>query len=511
VRSPCRLLLNLAIVGAVGIAGRATASEVTPTGQAITPMAAAGAIFQPLNPDLAGDPGFTAGQASAVALSPDGRTLLILTSGFNRAFGPDGKLIPERSKDYVFVYDVSGAAPVKRQVLTAPDTFLGLAWAPSGDRFYVSGGVDDDVLEFVGKPGAMAAARVFALGHKAGLGIGVKPEAAGLAVSPDGTRLLVANLQNDSVSLIDLAVGSVVELDLRPGRVDPAMTGRPGGSFPRAVAWSSDARAYVASQRDREIIALDVSGETVRIASRIRTRGQPVALLAGPPGRLYAALDNSDAIAVIDTVESRIIETIATSAPPGMLRGALGGAGANALALSPDHGSLLVSDGGENAVAVVRLDDLARGGVSPAWRPKANDGDWDGDGDDDDDSARPGPGVSAVVGLVPTGWYPTAVAVRPDGRQIYVVNGKSNTGPVPGACRNNLGTDRASQNACQADNTYVWQREKAGFLTLPAPTPVELGHLTRQVAINDHFPGAQPPRAHMATLDFLRAHIRHVI
>ena len=74
-------------------------------------------------------------------------------------------------------------------------------------------------------------------------------------------------------------------------------------------------------------------------------------------------------------------------------------------------------------------------------------------------------GRSAVVGLIPTGWYPTAVAVRPDGGEIYVVNGKSNTGPVPLTCRTNLGITKESQDPCQGANQYVWQREKAGFLT----------------------------------------------
>ncbi|HEY1447809.1 MAG TPA: hypothetical protein VGF33_04690, partial [Caulobacteraceae bacterium] len=138
----------------VALAVDAAPGEMTPTGQVITPTAAPGAIFQALNPDLSGDPNFTAGQASAVALSPDGRTLLILTSGFNRNVGLDGKFVAESSREYIFVYDVTGARPVKRQVLTAPDTFLGLAWAPAGDRFFVSGGVDDNVLEFVGAPGA---------------------------------------------------------------------------------------------------------------------------------------------------------------------------------------------------------------------------------------------------------------------------------------------------------------------------------------------------------------------
>jgi hypothetical protein len=54
-----------------------------PTGVHITPEAARDSIFQPLNPGLVSDPRFTVGQAVTTAVSPDGRTLLILTSGYN--------------------------------------------------------------------------------------------------------------------------------------------------------------------------------------------------------------------------------------------------------------------------------------------------------------------------------------------------------------------------------------------------------------------------------------------
>src|SRR6267378_1819620 len=55
--------------------------EFIPTGVRITPSAAKGSIFQVLNPGLVSDPTFTVGQAVSTAISPDGRTLLILTSG----------------------------------------------------------------------------------------------------------------------------------------------------------------------------------------------------------------------------------------------------------------------------------------------------------------------------------------------------------------------------------------------------------------------------------------------
>ena len=60
------------------------AAVLLPTGQSITPTAAAGSSFQPLNPGLKDFPDFTVGHAMSEALSPDGKTLLILTSGYNQ-------------------------------------------------------------------------------------------------------------------------------------------------------------------------------------------------------------------------------------------------------------------------------------------------------------------------------------------------------------------------------------------------------------------------------------------
>lgn len=68
--------------------------EVLPTGQRIIPVAAPGAAFAPLTVDLPGQPGHKVGQASAMALSPDGRTLLILTSGSTAALGPTASRSP---------------------------------------------------------------------------------------------------------------------------------------------------------------------------------------------------------------------------------------------------------------------------------------------------------------------------------------------------------------------------------------------------------------------------------
>ncbi len=469
-----------------------------PTGMRITPTAARGALFQPLNPHLADNPAFLANDAVAMALSPDQSTLLILTSGFNRSNGPDGKRIAADSGEYVFIYDVTGATPVQRQVVGLPNSFIGLAWAPDGQRFFASGGMDDAVASFRWAGHAFAAEAPILLGHKAGNGNGVKPIAAGLAVSPDGTRLLVANYFNDSVSLIDLARRAVVaEQDLRPGRIDPRDAGRPGGTYPWTVAFTSNTRAYVSVQRDREVLALDVGAATLAVSARIRTRGQPNALLASHDGkRLYAALDNSDSVAAIDTDRNVIQADIAATAPAALLPNpdGLRGANPNFLAFSPDEHHLFVTLGGLNAVSVIQLE----GDVLPELKPAQV---MDDDGDEAVDAPMQ---PSRVIGLIPTGWYPNAVALGAGGARLFVVNGKSPPGANPAACR-------GASASCNGANEYVLQLERAGFLALPMPSPGALGRLSRQVAINDNFPGYRQAPDHDAVMQALRGRIRHVI
>jgi DNA-binding beta-propeller fold protein YncE len=473
-------LAALAAAGAAAAAAPGWVEGLAPTGQRLTPLRAVGATYLPLNPDLGRWPDFLAGQASATTLSPDGKTLLILTSGFNLINGPDGKSVKEGSNEYVFVFDVSGRTPVKRQVLQVPNSFLGLAFAPDGRRFYVSGGMDDDVIEFARGDDGWTRGRSFPLGHRSDLGIDGKPSPAGLAVSPDGRRLLVANLQNDSVSLIDLEQGRVAaELDLRPGVIDRSKAGTPGGSFPQPVVFVSSAKAYVGTLRDRELIALDLSGDRPAVTARVSVKGQPAALTASRDGRLvYAAMDNTDGVAVLDARTDRLAGVIPTAGPGRPAGAALGGAGSNALSLSRDGRTLYVANGGENAIAVVQL--------------------------------APGGRTGRTVGLMPTGWYPTGVAASRDGRWIYTVNGKSLPGPNPGNCRDNLSTDRKSDSACLAANQYVWQLQKAGFLTMPTPTAKSLQFLTRQVLANNHA-GAAGRAEDAAMMAFLRQRIRHVI
>jgi hypothetical protein len=122
-----------------------------PTGAWITPDAAPGSVFQPLTVALPDYPNYSPDSAETTAVSPDGKTLLILTSGFNLNLDANGNYQPQDSGEYVFVYDISAPrVPVEKQVvqLVSERAFGGLVWGPDGTKFYLAGGADDNVHTF---------------------------------------------------------------------------------------------------------------------------------------------------------------------------------------------------------------------------------------------------------------------------------------------------------------------------------------------------------------------------
>jgi YVTN family beta-propeller protein len=484
-------LAFLSLSGGAQQKKHAPEAEELPTGMSITPLAARGATLQPLNPGLPDLPDFTVDHPISTAVSPDGATLLILTSGYNRNNDAKGKKITAQTSEYIFVFDVRQAKPVQQQVLRIPNAYMGLAWAPDGRHFYAGGGQDDNIHVFAQQGDYWSEfGGPITLGHKTGLGVAdrsetkvtpLDPMVAGVAVSPDGKRLLVANHQNDSVSLIDLETNQVIaELDLRPGKINPAQKGVAGGEYPYGVAFAGDDKAYVSSLRDREIVVLAVN-PTLAVSGRIKTHGQPGKLIANRAGTLvFAAADNSDTVVIVDAAKDRVVAEIKTTAPAGLFTARTGfkGSNPNSLALSPNEKTLYVTNGGTNSVAVIALDK------------------------DPDDSH--------VLGLIPTGWYPTSVSVSKNGVMLYVVNAKSMPGPNPKACRKTF-TTNSDDRPCAAAGQYILQLEKGGFATVPRPDPAELRELTQQVARNNRFAAAPDDPKSRQLFAYLRQHIKHVI
>ncbi len=469
--------------------GSAYAAEIAtalPTGSKLTPIAAPGAVFTNLSVILPDGQTILAGWPSAIQTSPDGKKLYVLTSGFNRRAGADGKLDPAASSEWLFGFDVSGTIPVQFAAQPVPNAFGGLKLSADGTHAYVTGGSSDTVHIFALSGHAIAPeGEPIALGHKAGLGIDMKPEAGALTLSPDGGQALVANYFNDSVSLVDLAGHKVkAELDLRPGKINAKDKGVAGGEYPVDILWTTPDRGYVLSARDRELIALTVGPESLVVSARIALPGQPTRMVADAArNKLYVALDTSDMIVAVNQKTLKISAQMPIKLPVANLeaKGRLG-TGLNNLLLDKSGNRLWASLAGLNAVAAVQI--------------------ADDDGDDDE--------IGIIDGMVPTGWYPTALAQATDGHLI-ISHAKSLPGPNPGACRSSLDASGEGNATCTAHNQYVLQLEHGGLVSMPVPNAAELKRLSLKVAANNNL---IPPKDHAANAALMRAisaRIKHVV
>ena len=488
------------------------------TGQYVTPTAVRGAVQQFLNPGLPAYPDFVAGEAVRSQLSPDGNTLAVLCAGQNSLVKADGSTDIDASTQFIFLYDVSGShkrSPLLTQVLKPTNSHVGLVFSPDGGQLYAAGGRDDLVRVYSKTGQTWTASTTIALNHNnAGVGIGVAPNAGGLALSKDGKTLVVVNNYNDSISVVDTASGTVrYEHDLRPFfSGNEGRAGGVGGSFPFAVVMKGNATAYVTSDRDREVVVLDLGLQKGRLTKRIKLDGNALGLtLDASERRLYVAQDNADQVAVIDTGKNTVIAKIDARAPAGLLPDDDGhdpkfwhenksarytGAGTFAVTLSPDGGSLYAVNSGSNSIAVIQINDDSR-----RWHGK------NGPGADD----------YRVIGLIPTAYEPHDVTFSADGSWLYVVNGKSITGPNPGHLSGSTaslteitypGGNAAANIAAKASNQYQFQLERASLVAAPVPGRSDLNELTARVAENNFY-AADPEREN--TMRFLRRKIKHVI
>ena len=495
------------------------------TGQYITPTALRGSVQQLLNPGLPNYPNFVAGEAVRSALSPDGNTLAIICAGQNSldfplglASYPPGKnpgdLDVANSTQYVFLYDVSGAhkqSPALIQVIQQTNAHVGLVFGPDG-KLYAAGGNDDAVYVYSKTGASWGLFRKIALGHGGkGVGIGVQPNASGLAISADGATLVVVNNYNDSISVVDTGSGTVrYEHDLRPFFAgNEGKSGGVGGSYPFGAVLHGNT-AYVSSDRDREVIAVDISNASSgKLIKRIKLDGNALGMtLDASAARLFVAEDNVDQVAVIDTKSNAVVARIDARAPAGLLRGRDGegedhhrhgeddhrdGSGAHytgaatfSVRVSPDGKTLYAVNAGSNSIAVIPLTGAR------AYR---------------------------VAGLIPTAYEPHDVAFSADGSWMYIVNGKNVTGPNSDHLASNTARitwsttlgGAAAAAASNASNEYQFQLERASLVSAPVPGWEELERLTMRVAANNFYSADRDDDDDDEVMEALRHHIKHVI
>ena len=487
--------------------------SATPPGLYITPTALPHAVQQLLNPGLANYPNFVAGQAVKAVVSPDGKTLAILTAGMNSLYYPNvgepstnpliGQVDKTASTQFLFLYDISGAnktKPALKQVIQQLNSHVGLVWAPNSQTIYAAGGCDDAVYSYTNSGGTFVPGAKISLNHapngcvsnaanQTGLGLSVEPNVAGLAISGDGGTLVAANNYNDSISVIDTASGKVrYEFDLRPF-AHGGSAGAKGGTFPFSVVLDGVV-AYVGADRDREIVAVNVAAPNGSLVARIPLDGNPNGMTLSADGStLFVAQDNQDQVAVINTTTNKVIHKIDTRGPVQLnFPDNTTGAAPTAVTINRVTNTLYAVNAGANSIAVIPLT---------------------------------GPHAFKTAGLLPTAYDPTDVAFSADGTWMYIINGKSDTGPNPLYGYGNMAAIQFKQvdppesnsdesKELNSNNQYQFQLEHASVVSAEVPDSDDLGDLTSQVAVNNGY------RRDLSdddsdVMNFLHKKIKHVI
>ena len=255
--------------------------------------------------------------------------------------------------------------------------FLGLAVRADG-RVFASGGGADRIYAYDYDPAAAAP-----LSPAPPISLPVHSYVAGIAFA-DATTLVAALQRAGNLALIDTTSGETI------ARVDLGT-----GSAPYDVAVAAGRReAYVSLWGGHAVAVVDLAAATPHVIARVAVGKNPEALLLDPPSaprRLLVASTDSDTISVIDLASRRVTRTVSLArGEPTRL-----GSAPNHLALDPSGSHVYVADAGENCIDVLSTDSFAR------------------------------------LGRIPTGWYPTAVAVLPSGG-LVVTNAKGMGGGPSG-------------------------------------------------------------------------------
>ena len=303
---------------------------------------------------------------------------------------PDGKVIIAGHGGYLphglSVIDARTHKLVQEVPLKT--AWLGLSWSPDGHTLYVSGGNANGEKKI-----EASTAPIYALTYRNGR-VDPTPRAqfvdtlpkdqtwwSGVLADPKRGVVWAAN-RGTSMEATD-----VVQFDARSG----AVRGRVHvGVSPYELALTKDGkRLFVSNWGDKSVSVVDAA--TLKVIKTIPVGFNPNDMALAADGRLFVACSNENTVYVIDSRSLEVLETISTALYP---KAPLGST-PNSLALDAKHGLLFVANADNNDIAVVDVHARAH---------------------------------SNVLGFIPAGWYPSALALGEAGQALYIGSSKGESG-----------------------------------------------------------------------------------
>ncbi len=273
-----------------------------------------------------------------------------------------------REQRHLYTIDRTSQAIV--QDLDRGRGYYGLAIAADGSRLYAANGV----------PGGIEAFDVDALGMLTSAGeVPVVGWTAGLALSPDAGTLWVASFDADRITAVDTATLTITDT-LQPGFPVLDVLVLPG----RNELWATEFA-------DAGLAIIDLASTMVVETLELPT--SPSMMIASPDeSRVFVSVSGADTVVAIDT-ETRAVVATTTVAEDDFVDAMgqpLPHSNPGALGFDPDTGRLYVARGSDSAIAVFEADTLD------------------------------------LLGSIPTSWYPTGLALSPDGQQLVVSEARAN-------------------------------------------------------------------------------------
>ncbi len=303
-------------------------------------------------------------------MAPDFKNLIALHSGFNQ----HGFVVVDALTD-----EAKQRVPMK-------SAWYGLAFSPDGKKMYASGGnavsrqnpsvAPIAVYSYEGgkvsdKPVQEMRAR-FSAGETYW---------AGIVHHPKQPLLFAANRGTSNLA------GQVVIFDTNSGKAAGEIAVEVN---PYKLVLDAEAKyLYVSNWGSDSVSVIDVAAR--KLVRNIPVGDNPNDMALTKDGRLFVACGNSNSVWMVDTKKGRAVQQISTA----MHKNAPLGSTPNALALDPTEKMLFVANADNNNVAVIHV------GEAEEFN---------------------------VMGFIPTGWYPCGLAISPDGKKLYIGNGKGGGG-----------------------------------------------------------------------------------
>ncbi len=335
----------------------------------------------------------------------------------------------------------AGADPVVSLVkFIAPETLnSGIAFVPPGRVFVSSHDALVHALTLDPQTGALTRDDVASLGVPPG---DAGPRyVAGVAASPDGTKLVASMSDDRAVLVFDIAPGPAYGKLL--GQINVGAIESFGVYFdPHDLTGST---AYVSLWADRQVKAIDLTDPGApKIAATYATGKNPEGIAFLDARFMVVAAANADSLSLIDRVTAEVTEIPLEIDPA-----ALHGQEPSAPAFDEAASRLYVALGGENAVLAFDVD---LGKTPPTLARKGRFG---------------------------TGFWPSGVVVRAGGDLVVTTLRGHGGGPIPMPF--DLG-----------DND-IGERMKGSVALIPAPSSADLTAGDAQVTMDNdvgHVPGA---------------------